>query len=378
MDPLPASQPTPTPAGTGYRRWEAPGGATIVHLSLDVIDRLRSEAMTGLGAIPRRGAEIGGLLIGRIEGADVYIDDFEAIPCEYRRGPSYVLSESDQAAFAAAYDRWKSGGDEQRYAVGYFRSNTRDRFVVVEEDRDLMRRYFPAAPHVMLLIRPYAARPTVAGFVAYENGVLGKAPADEFPFLRNERAAGERRSARRVTEMPSPRTRPAAAQSTPAPEIVVAPSDGDSRTDSAPAAPAQRRDETNSPPPSRRRRWLWPIVCALVLVIGGIAGFSAALILIARHAPTPTGDPYSLSLSVSKTGDSLHLRWDRQSRAVRFAQRGTLQIADGASSKAVELDDSQLHNGSVIYHNLTNRVTFRLVVHPRDGSEVSDSVEWHQ
>ncbi len=329
--------------------------------------------MTGLGAIPRRGAEIGGLLIGRIEGTDVYIDDFEAIPCEYRRGPSYILSENDQAALAAAYDRWKPGGDQKRYAVGYFRSNTRDRLAVAEEDRDLMRRYFPAAPHVMLLIRPYAARTTIAGFVAYENGALGEAPVDEFPFLRNERAASERRSARRVTEMPSPRTRPAAA-----PEIVVAPSDGDSRTDSAPPGPAGPRDETNPPPPSRKRRWLWPIVCAVVLVIGGIAGFSAALILLAQHAPPPTGDPYSLSLSVSKTGDSLHLRWDRQSRAVRSAQRGTLEIADGASSKTVELDESQLHNGSVIYHNLSNRVTFRLVVHPRDRSEVSDSVEWRE
>jgi hypothetical protein len=117
-------------------------------------------------------------------------------------------------------------------------------------------------------------------------------------------------------------------------------------------------------------------VCAAGLVIGGIAGFGAALILLAQHAPPSGGDPYSLSLSVSKSGDSLHLRWDRQSRAVRSAQRGTLEIADGASSKTVELDDGQLHNGSVIYHNLTDRVTFRLVVHPRDGSEVSDRVEW--
>lgn len=376
MDPVPVSQPTPAPAETGYRRWEAPGGATIVHLSLDVIDRLRSEAMTGLGAIPRRGAEIGGVLIGHIEDTTVYIDDFEAVPCEYRRGPSYVLSENDHAAFETAYKRWKPGGEQQRYAVGYFRSNTRDRFAVSDDDRDLMNRYFPTAPHVMLLIRPYATRTTVAGFVAYENGVLGEAPADEFPFLRNEVAAGERRRARRIAEIPAPRPWPEApAKINTEPEVLVIPPHDDAP---ASAAPAERRDETNSPAPPRRRPWIWPVICAAILALGALGGFGAALLVVPRHAAPITGDPYSLSLSVSKTGDSLHLRWDRQSRAVRSARRGTLEIADGASSKTVDLDDNQLHNGSVIYHSLTNRVTFRLVVYPRDGSEVSNSVEWRQ
>jgi proteasome lid subunit RPN8/RPN11 len=339
------------------------------------MDRLRAEAMTGLGAIPRRGAEIGGLLIGRIEDTAVYIDDFEAVPCEYRQGPSYVLSDNDQASFEAAYERWKTGKEQQRDAVGYFRSNTRDRLALSDADRQLMRRYFPSAPHVMLLIRPYVSRVTVGGFVAYEDGVLGDAPHDEFPFVRDEPVAPRRRRVRGTAETPLPR--PPAAEPVEADAEKEAPAIQADTKLPAVSAPARRHDETNSRTPVGRRLRIWAVTCA-VLLLGALGGFTAAVLMVPRQTAPPGGDPYSLSLSVSQTGDSLHLRWDRQSRAVRSARRGALEIADGASSKTVDLDDSQLHNGSVIYHSLTDRVIFRLVVYPREGVEVRESIEWRQ
>ncbi len=375
MDPLPVPQPAPAPAATGYRRWEAPSGTTIVYLSLDAMDRLRAEAMTGLGAIPRRGAEIGGLLIGRIEDTAVYIDDFEAVPCEYRQGPSYVLSDNDQASFEAAYERWKPGKEQRSYAVGYFRSNTRDRLALSETDRRLMRRYFPSAPHVMLLIRPYVSRVTIAGFVAYRDGDLGEAPDDEFPFVRNEPVEAGRRRLRGTAAGPLQRPRAAEPVEVGAEKEALA-LQPDTKLPAV-SAPASRRDEANSPTPLGRHLRIWTVLFA-VLLLGALGGFAAAVLMAPRPSAPHNGDPYSLSLSVSNTGDSLHLRWDRQSRAVRSARRGALEIADGASSKTVELDDSQLHNGSVIYHSLTNRVVFRLVVYPREGVEVSERIEWRQ
>src|SRR5271154_7484672 len=82
----------------GYYVWDAPGQPAIIHLHLDVLDRLSAEAMRGFGAVPKRGAEVGGLLLGSIEPgraghpAVVRIEDFEAVECEYQRGPSYLFT----------------------------------------------------------------------------------------------------------------------------------------------------------------------------------------------------------------------------------------------------------------------------------------------
>src|ERR1700719_4592379 len=112
----------------GYYVWELPGTPLVVHLQLDVIDRLSAEVMRGFGAIPKRGAEVGGVLLGTIEigeRAIVRIEDFECVPCDYRRGPSYLLSADDGAAFDDACQRSQPHSSRPNYAVGYFRSHTR-------------------------------------------------------------------------------------------------------------------------------------------------------------------------------------------------------------------------------------------------------------
>ena len=69
----------------GYYVWEAPGKSLLVHLQLDVIDGLLSDVMRGFGAVPKRGAEVGGLLLGSIERGEqtiVRIEDFEPVECD--------------------------------------------------------------------------------------------------------------------------------------------------------------------------------------------------------------------------------------------------------------------------------------------------------
>jgi len=89
----------------GYYVWAVPGNPVAVHLRLDVVDRLGAEFLRGLGAVPKRGAEVGGVLLGSIEPglvkdtSIVRIEDFEPVPCSYVRGPSYLLSEEDRKLF---------------------------------------------------------------------------------------------------------------------------------------------------------------------------------------------------------------------------------------------------------------------------------------
>src|SRR5690348_7637215 len=95
MGPLPRSAAV---SGLPFYLWEVPGKPVSIQLHFDVIDRLTPEILRGLGALKRRGAEVGGLLLGRTEPGSprkITIEDFEPVPTEYLTGPSYNLSARD-------------------------------------------------------------------------------------------------------------------------------------------------------------------------------------------------------------------------------------------------------------------------------------------
>ena len=72
------------------------------------------------------------------------------------------------------------------------------------------------------------------------------------------------------------------------------------------------------------------------------------------------------------------VRWNRDSPAVRAAERGVLEIVDGEFSKSVQLDAANLKEGTVIYQNSTPLVQFRLVIFVGSKLNVSETVEWRQ
>src|SRR5579872_685625 len=180
---------TPTQDPAGYYIWGVPGQAVVIHLRLDVVDRLAAEIMRGFGALPKRGAEIGGVLIGTIRPgvpAIVRIEDFETVPCEYRRGPSYLFAEEDGVAFENCFRRLQPSASPLAYGVGYFRSHTRDGFSLEADDIELMNNFFPSAAHVALLMKPYATKVSVGGFFVREYGEFPETTPLEFPMHRRE------------------------------------------------------------------------------------------------------------------------------------------------------------------------------------------------
>src|SRR5579863_6073137 len=132
-----------TQGAPGYWVWEAPGKAVVVHLHLEVVDALLPEVMRGFAAVRKRGAEVGGVLIGSIEqGAPgeptvVRIEDFEPVECAYKRGPSYLLTDEEGARFEDACRRWQPHPERANYAVGFFRGHTRDGLRLSTEDVEL-------------------------------------------------------------------------------------------------------------------------------------------------------------------------------------------------------------------------------------------------
>jgi hypothetical protein len=349
---------SPTQDVPGYYVWQVSGKPVEVHLQLDVLDRLGSEIMRGFGALPKRGAEAGGLLLGTITPGSpsiVRIDDFEPVPCQYRRGPSYVFTEDDSAAFERAFERTKPDPSRSIYAVGYFRGHTRDGLSLAPEDVELLDHLFPGPAQVALLVKPFGTKVSVAGFFMREDGVFPETTPLEFPFRRRE-LTGEEPPPRRSLLGRRPRLRDSGAPAPLGETVYPGP---------VPAA---------SKPGSS---WVWIPLSFIFLLLGAALGYQAAVNMGSRATGVSPQD-YSLSLSVVKTGGNLTVRWDGQSAAVHAAQRGLLEIDDNGSTKSVQLDAAQLQNGSLIYRNSTQTVHFRLTVYPKARLSIVETLDWKE
>jgi hypothetical protein len=355
----------------GTYTWHSPDKSRIVRLSLDVVDRMQQDVMRGFGAVPRRGAEVGGVLIGSVDHDEsahivILIDDYELVPIEYKRGPSYLLSDEDSTAFASLVDRLRTAGDPAYQPVGFFRSHTRDATGLGEEDVQLLDQYFPEPDTPVLWIRPYATRVGVAGFLFRENGSFPtEAPSAEFPFRRKDLAPGEAPSARAARHREAD-----AYKNEPSPEMSIVASE--------PVQP-MRPHIQQAPPPAfsaGSKAWYWLPLSFCFLLLGVFLGFLAALSV---RPPAPNvADFFKVGMSTEKNGDDIHVKWDRQAPAIRAAQRGVLTIEDGRYSKTLELDPSQLQNGSVVYRRSSKAVRFRLQLFSGLRDTQTETIEWSE
>ncbi len=374
-------------ADPDYYVWPAPRSRISIRLKLDLVDRILAGVMTGFGAVPRRGAEVGGVLLGKIEPGDptvVAIEDFEPVPCSYKRGPSYLLSELDRPLFESVVEENRTP-EASLKPVGYYRSHTRDGLSLGDDDREICARFFPPPFGVALIIRPYATKTSTAGFVVYEEGELADWPSHEFPFRHSELTGGAqvprtplamtpRRSGAAASES-SPSLEPAAKPEphavplgfslggyVPAPERLAAP------------APTQEPKRVESP---THRVWIWIPLSFVFLMLGVLLGFFAA------QTGFPLGqidrsDPFQLGLSASRVDNNLLIRWDRNGTAIRNSRRGALHIVDGTFTKDLNLSTGELQTGTVIFHNTGDHVSVRLDVIVGEHSVVTESIDWKQ
>jgi hypothetical protein len=378
------AQPKP-----GHYLFEVPGKSASVYLSLDVVDRLQQDVMRGFGAVPKRGAEVGGFLLGSATQDGrliVEIEDYEVAPIEYKRGPSYQLSPSDLESLQATLERLRATTDSNLKPVGFFRSHTRDAAGLVEDDTEFLNRFFPEPNAIVLMIKPYATRVSTATFFFRENGVFPtEAPLVEFPFRRKDLAPGEETFASRIsaigksTPQLMPRLEEADTETRRrSRDLALVPYD-EAQPNEPQAAEFEDLPSRGAPDPRNekaRSGWVWVPLSFIFLLLGVLLGFQAALTL--RPQPAAASDPFNLQLIVAREGDNLNVRWDRQGLAVRTARRGVLGIVDGSYHKTVELDPNQLQTGSVVYRHNSREVGFRLEVYPRDRDMIVESIQWKE
>ena len=274
MSPGPAKTESPSLLSAPYYVWQEPGKKIAIHLYFDVIDRLNYEVMQGFGALPRRGAEVGGVLLGRVDSSGddrlVYVEDCEPVPCEYNFGPSYNLTEREQEALGQVLERWKPGPDRRISVVGFYRSHTRKDLFLDERDLAVCSAHFSSPSSVFLVVKPFATRSPLAGFFFWEDGhIHSEAPYAEFSFHRRDLGGGD----------PRP-VRPSFKKSVE--PVPVLPAEGGHEIQTEPVVSADTTEQSDVPqfavaPRASIPRWLWGIVRPCCWPAGATWGFVPSL-----------------------------------------------------------------------------------------------------
>jgi len=328
--------------------WSESERKFAIHVPPDVIRRLGAECWIGFKRVPRRGLEIGGILLGRTETGDdittFWIDGFEQVESEHRSGPSYVLSESDFSHLQEAIKKNKSA------SLGIFRSQTRSEQLTLQEpDVNLFGRCFETGSAVFLMLGPV---PGIAAFFAQADGSLKCIHQFALPSSRMSTMAGKTAP---VSQPEQPR--------------VLA------LTEAQPCDPPVEHDEKPTEEPAS---FVVPKAAVSKTVVNKaswmVAAVAAALVLAASasmtlKAPKPLlaapdrKPPEYLHLTVERAGSALRLLWDQNSSTVHAAARAVLHIEDGNAQTDRDLGPSQLSAGSITYEPKSPDVTFRMDVY---------------
>ncbi|HYW43723.1 MAG TPA: Mov34/MPN/PAD-1 family protein [Bryobacteraceae bacterium] len=382
--------------------WKAPQCAVTVEYSLRVLDDIRLAVVEAFFSLPRGGAEIGGLLLGKHAGGKVTIQDYRPLDCEHAYGPSFTLSPKDQVRLAEllASISGEAGGLEP---VGWYHSHTRSEILLSEPDQEIHQQYFPEPWHVALVLKPHTFQPTRAGFFFREadGSFHGASSRGEFVVepLGAPRGPDEATTPR-DPDVPVTRREPAI------PMPLRNGANGDVR-EAVEEAPAQALEQIHPPDrlqemprpdvpavpaflpsfthvaPESSRNW-WSVVLAILAGLAiGAGAYQTRQVWLApvaawlRPGASPGGAfqagvaPY-LGLRTIDTDGQLWILWDRNAPTVRGATGGTLVIHDVSETRSVPLDAAHLQAGSFTYGREGEQVDLTLTVNGPNGESASE------
>src|SRR5437016_1566235 len=138
--------------------WSVPQCPFTIEYAPRVLDDIRLAVVDAFFSLPRGGAEIGGILLGKYEKGRLQILDFAALPCEHLSGPSFVLSPRDHTQLAEMLASAR-GNPKGAQPVGWYHSHTRSEIYMSEADLEIHKRYFPEPWQIALVLKPHTFHP---------------------------------------------------------------------------------------------------------------------------------------------------------------------------------------------------------------------------
>jgi proteasome lid subunit RPN8/RPN11 len=159
--------------------WSFEGSSRTIECAAPLIDQIGAAAREGFMRFPHGGVEIGGVLFGVRHRDTVRIMASRALTIEYAKGPSFVLSEADEAALRALIESAHKDPELRGLDVaGWYESHTRRDLKLSERDLALFDRHFSEPWHICMVFKPEAQSPTrITTYVRAEGGSLCEAAA---------------------------------------------------------------------------------------------------------------------------------------------------------------------------------------------------------
>jgi proteasome lid subunit RPN8/RPN11 len=314
--------------------WSVAGHPFVIHYAPDLLRRLAADSVEGFAKIPRGGIEVGGVLYGnRIGNSEITIIEARPLECEYKFGPSFLLSPLDEEHLgelirACSSDPALAGLEP----VGWFHAHTRSEIYLSEEDCQLHEKFFPEPWQIALVFRPEPLKPTRGGFFFREPGGSMRITSS----YREFEVASQRRVFDTAPEEPE------AGMGVSAPVEESAPVQQIAR----PAIPGTQEIEA---PRSWRAAWL-------LAVLGLIAALVGFLLLRPR---APGGNEVALRMTAAK--GVVFLEWNPRSPAVSQSVGGQLEVEDGENPRLnISLRPEDLRAGRVSFVPHSSQLHARL------------------
>ncbi len=365
-----------TQSANGMARWTAPECPFSVDYSLRVVDDIRLAITDAFFSLPRGGAEIGGLLLGRQEKGWIAIVEAAPIECEHAFGPSFVLSPGDLSKLADQVAA--AGRNAQNKVVGWYHSHTRSEIFLSDEDLGIHNRYFGEPWQVALVLKPHTFQPMRAGFFfrGTDGTIDAAAPHNEFlieplpmrpaPFngAPPEPISLFTTSPREV----EPEGKVISIARSVEPEIPVA-------EPQRPVAPAPTPPSflAAEPPPPSRRWAVWLVAGLLGTALGAWGYHTRGEWLPGLLATSRASATEKLGLSSIDHDGQLQIQWNGNSKAALASTGGSLLIVDGKESHTVELGRPHVLTGSFTHARRTGHVDVTLALPQPGGGEVREA-----
>ena len=385
--------------------WSAPECPLRIEYSKRVLDDIRLAVVDAFFSLPRGGAEIGGILLGKHEAGEIVISDYQALDCEHAMGPSFTLSPRDQARLAEMIAKAKRNPRDSQ-PVGWYHSHTRSEIFLSEADQDIHKRYFPEPWQVALVLKPHTFEPTKGGFffkdaegsirgaASYQEFVLEALPMRQVPAGTSTGSAPSPRSLRPevpphspvLTLTPEPQPRPSASGTEKGRVPITREISLDPPFAEPEPAPVEEEVAEGEPEApeflqiSQDRSWRAIQVVGTLAVLVALAGVGYQTrahwlpSVMAKIGPVlPKDPPAHLALSATDENGQLKIRWDASASAVQNAVEGVLEISDGTViPRSIRLDAAHLSTGLFSYGRETERVELALMVEQPNGQRVRE------
>jgi proteasome lid subunit RPN8/RPN11 len=374
---MPEGLTEPVEASFGiWSREKAP--VSVQYLSA-AMDDIRIQVVDAFHCVPRGGLEIGGVLFGKLlEGspARVSIEAHRKVECEHAYGPSFLLSEQDQARFQELLAGYTSDPElRDLVPVGWYHSHTRSDIFLSAEDVEIYGRFFPEPWQIALILRPVKLRPTRAAFFFRESdgSIRTQSPYEEISLFPIPRRKGQGSGAgmwngsggREEASTDGPQRDPAegeesSATGTEQPAEPGEMDDGDIQAIRSRIPPAL----VEIPAGARRTSvWTW---LAWLLTTG------AAALAVVAWAEWGVADQPQLRFRALDHEGQLRLDWDRTARVLANAEGASIAIEDGGSRSTLQLTPADLRNGTITYARRSGNVILRMRVLIPGGSPTEE------